>query len=414
MSYRKHLLTNVNWVVSANIFVGIINFFAIAWFARRLGPTVMGNYAVVVTALQLISAFLSAGFDQAVIRDPKNSELLAAANIATTGQSILLLVISCIVYFMYYLQSPIEALQILYPAGLVFGSIVFSLYGNLFAAPIAANLNYRYLSTVRLVSTLAGVGVGIILIGLETGIYALAARDIIAALIMLFFVRAKSFNRLGWNASRFGFAQLTKFASGMWGLNLLERVALRLDYALIGILFGKEIMGMYFVVRGLVEGVLGFLVTPVQTVFYAYYCRLQDKTRIISIILKRLSFAYYGICLLLVVISFYVTPKILPLLLGVDYQGAFLIVPGLVVYAGSILWFENLKVLAMSQHKHHTMVAARLMQIGILLLSIYPLTKAFGLLGAGFASGVSALALGWFASIRYWIRSRSSDLSIII
>lgn len=385
--------------MAANLVAGVTNFLAIAWFARELGTTVMGDYAVVITALQLVSAFLSAGFDQAVIREPESRELWAAANVATFAQSFLLLAASGLVYILYYLQSPTVALKLLYPAALVLGSMVVSLFFYLLAAPIAASLGYRYLSLARLASTLTGVGAGLCFAGLDTGIYSLAVRDLIAASTMLLLVRIKSPACLTWKANRAGLARLTFFAWGMWGLNVLERIALRLDYALVGMLLGKETLGMYFVVRGLVEGLLGFLVSPIQTVLYAYYCRLQDNSRLKWRVSEGTSIAYWGGCILLATFSYYVAPYGIIMLLGETYLLAHAIVPGLVLYAGGILWYENVKVLAMSQHWHHRVLVARFVQLIVMLIVIYPLTKELGIFGAGMASAAGAIAL----AISAWI-----------
>lgn len=405
-SSRRHLFTNLNWVVSANVISGLVNFIAIAWFARLLGPATMGDYALIVTAVQLIAAFLSAGFDQALIREPGDRYLIAAASVATLGQSILLIVASSIVYLLYFLRAPVEAFQIQGPAGMVLGALVLSLFGNLFASTIAAELNYRFLSMVRLASTLAGVGGGLLLAELDCDVYALAGRDMVAALVLLLFVKARTTMSLQWRTSYFGFSRLLRFASGMWGLNFLERVALRLDYAVVGMLFGKEMLGMYFVIRSLVEGVLGFLIQPVQTVLYAHYCRQQDPLGVGVGPLSRLGLAYWGVCVALSLMSWFAAPWGLNHLLGQEYSPAYPIMPGLVLYAGMVLWYENVKVLAMSRHLHHWMIFARLTQLGVFLLMVYPLVNTLGILGAGMATGVGGGALAAMASILYMIAAR--------
>jgi PST family polysaccharide transporter len=412
------LLANFNWVMAANVVAGVTNLLAMAWFARQLGPTVLGDYAVIVTALYLISAVLSAGFDQAVIREPASKELWAAANVATVAQSCLLLVAGGFIYVVYYFQSPNTASGLLIPAGMVLTSIVVSLFSYLLAAPIAATLEYRYLSIVRLASTLVGVGGGLALVGLGAGIYALATRDLMSALAMLLLVRIRSPGRLILKSTRSGFDRLMHFSSGMWGLNILERLALRLDYMLVGVLLGKELLGMYFVVRGLVEGLLGFLVSPIQTVLYAHFCRLQhDSQRKLSLGGKT-GLVYWVGCLLVAALSYFLAPYVIPALLGEPYRSAHVIVPGLVIYASGIVLYEAVKVLAMSRSWHHKLLIARIIQISVVAIAIYPLTQALGVFGASLATaggGIALAAVAWIrAAGEMSAQSTQSDPSHIV
>lgn len=408
MTAHRDLLSNFNWVMAANLVSGASNFLAMAWFARQLGPSILGDYAVVVTTLQLVAAILSAGFDQAVIREPDNKDLWAAATMATVSQAFVLIVASGCVYFVYHLQSPTVATGLLYPAGLVLSSIVVSLFSYLIAAPIAAMHGYRYLSVVRLASMLAGVGSGLTLASLDAAIYALAARDLVCAAAMLLLVWIRSPAHATWNASRPGLTHLMRFARGMWGLNILERLALRLDYMLVAILLGKELLGMYFVVRGLVEGLLGFLVNPIQTVLYAHYCRMRHEAQLHWGSDGRISAVYWGACILLAVLSYFFAPYTISMLLGEPYRTAYVIMPGLVVYCGGILLYETLKVMAMSQSRHSKLIMARISQIVVVSITIYPLTQSFGLFGASLATAAGATALAAVAWIRT-MRLRSAQ-----
>jgi O-antigen/teichoic acid export membrane protein len=389
----KRLLRNLNWVVATNAVAGIANFLAIAWFARALGPTTMGDYAIVVTAVQLVAAFLSAGFDQAIIRMPRNRDIAAAAGAATMAQSLLVVLGSTGVYLYFFFQTPAEAAVISGPAALVLAAIVISLFSNFLAAPIAAEMDYRFLALSRLASTGLGIGAGVVLASHDHGLYALACRDACTGLVMLLLCRSRAVGPLPWRASSQGIGKLFHFAKGLWALNLTERLVFRLDYGVVGFLLGKEALGTYFVVRGIVEGMLGFLVNPVQTVLFAHYCHTEDAAMARKATNRRVVFLYIAACVGAAALALVFGPKLLAWLIGGAYAEAGAMMPALVIYAGAILWFENEKVLAMSRHRHHRIVYARLLQIATILIVVLPAIHYFGIVGASLATAAGGVTL---------------------
>ena len=389
----KRLLRNLNWVIAANTVAGIANFLAIAWFARTLGPATMGDYAIVVTTVQLVAAFLSAGFDQAIIRMPRDRDIAAAAAAATLAQSLLLVVGSAGVYLYFLFRSPAEAADISGPAALVLTAIVVSFFANLLAAPIAAELDYRFLSVSRLVSIGLGIGAGVALASHDYGLYALACRDACAGLVMLLLCQSHARGPLSWRTSRQGIRRLFHFAKGLWALNMTERLVFRLDYGLVGFLLGKEVLGAYFVVRGLVEGMLGFLVNPVQTVLFAHYCHAEDTGIDRIATRRRVVSLYFASSAGAAAFAWVFGPKLLTWFIGGAYAEASAMLPALVVYASAILWFENQKVLAMSRLRHHRVVYARLLQIAAYLVLALPAIHYFGIVGASIATAAGGVAL---------------------
>jgi O-antigen/teichoic acid export membrane protein len=394
------LLRNLNWVVAANAIAGVINFFAIAWFARTVGPASMGDYALVVTAVQLSASVLSAGFNQAVIRMPNDRDVAAAAGIATVMQSVLLVVISGFVYLYFVLQSPTESARLSGAAWLVLAATITNLFTNLWAAPIAAEMDYRFLSASRLISTLLGLGLAVPLAISAFGVYSLACRDAFGAVVMFLLCSFRGRGGLPWLPNRAGLRRLMQFTKGLWALNVMEGLVFRIDYGIVGVIFGKEVLGVYFVIRGLVEGILGFLVTPVQTVLYTYYCGVDETFQQGTGQQRRVTYIYVATGATITVLAWIFSPAAIGKLLGQRYADASVLVPGLVIYAAGILWFENVKVRAMSQYRHNKLVYARMLQMGAYLVLIFPSAYFFGIGGAGLATAAGGAVLA-FSS--YWL-----------
>lgn len=390
---RAGLLANLNWVGATGLTVGIANFVAMAWFARQLGPSVMGEYAVLVTAVQLIAALVSPGFDQALIRDPNNETLAASVSLATALQMMTLVFGSGLLYVGYLLFAPYQLPQTLLPALLILGAVCLAWLSNLYAAPLAAQMEYRYLSGARLIAAAAGIGTGVVLALRDHGVYALVVRDLVSGLSLLALVTLRSPLRISLADGFGGMSHLLRFARSMWALNGLERIILRIDFTLVGWTFGKEFLGMYFVVRGLIEGVLGFLVTPVQTVVYSYYCRVGTEGALRILPRHGVIFACALFCVASLVLSIGISGSLIEHLLGVAYLPVQGVVLGLLIYAVFTLLFENLKVSAMAQDRHSRLVVARVAQLVVLAVTFYPLSVSIGILGSGLASAFGSIAL---------------------
>ena len=399
------LFDNLKHVLSANAVTGIVNFLSAIWFARWLGPAVMGEYAMMVVAIQLLAAVLSPGLNQALIRDPSNRDLAAAATFGTSVQSILLMICAGGLYGLAVLIDVPYVTNLLLPAiGLTTATVV-SLWVYLYSVPLEAELRYGSLVQVRILALCASTAAGVFVAQAGYGVHALIVRDVLSAVLSLWLIRVRSQMVLAWTAWRAGLPDLVRFVRGLWPLNLLERLVLRLDYAVVGWLFDLETLGMYFAVRGIVEGALGFLLSPIQTVLYAYYCRLPDINRVVNTVLRKdcLVLTAAGAILIMIVLQAG-GDHIVAVTLGPRYTGGHVLLGGLALYAVSVTWFEHIKVLAMSQGCHHPMTTARMIQLGLSLCLIYPLVRLFGLTGAGLSAGFAAAGM---AVASTWILTRT-------
>jgi O-antigen/teichoic acid export membrane protein len=103
-------------------------------------------------------------------------------------------------------------------------------------------------------------------------------------------------------------------------------------------------------------------------------------------------------------------PTFISLLLGDNYSDGSYLLTGLSAYALGVVWFENLKVLAMSRNSHKAMLLGRVLQIVISIVLIYPLIQLARLTGAGISAGISALGmaiLGTYMVSRYKLHGPS-------
>ena len=394
----SQLFANFNRVITANAVAGLANVCATIWFARVLGPGTLGDYAVLMVTFQLVTALLVPGFNQALIREPSRNELVAAATAATCVQSCVIGAVAALFALFSFWLGTDQIRELVCPGLLLGGALVVTFWSNLLASPLEASLAYGSLSVIRIVSIGGGIGVGLVGASRGWGIYALVVRDVVTAVVALALVVRKSPLVLAWRRWKQGIHDLLWFSAGMWALNGLEKLALRIDYAIVGVVFDKEALGIYFAVRGLVEGALGFVVSPIQTVLYSFYCRMSVSTVRLWPRLINIAGGLVGLVVAVECLCLFVGAWFVETFFGAQYRSGEALLAGLVLYAGAMLWFETVKVWAMSRDLHRTMVLPRVVQLASLLATTFPLIRAGGLGGAGLAAGLSASFLAVIAT----------------
>ena len=365
---------------------------ALAMFSRALGPLQMGVYGAVVTLTQFAFAIFSAGFDQAFIKAGRNSEVAKNLGSVTSLQALVVAAFATAAFLSPF--SPVDAKISNHSLvfSLVIGSIVCTLIANLYAADLAIDMRYKRISMIRLVSALSGLGVGVLFYFIDKGLVALAVRDFITGAMAIWLYALYSKYEYRHKITKTGLVELWEFAKGLWLLNLAERFILRLDLFIVGILFGLEVFGAYYVVRMLVEGVLAFVNYPIQTLMFNYYCRWEETgERFTNISSISLALFIIAICTIALVATF--GDWVLLTLLGAEYDYIFHVAVPLTVYGIMMVIFENFKALAMSRVQHFKLIYCRALQLTVFLITVYPLTSLFDISGAVFSTLIGAVVL---------------------
>lgn len=393
------LRRSLTWVFSINLVIGVLNLFALLWFARVLGASILGEFAEMVVALDIIAAILGFGFNQAVIRDPDDNDLYTAAFAAITLQSIAFIALASVGYWLFPWPEQSSLTAAIGALALVIARII-GYYACLMYAPLESNLDYRPLVFARLASMIGGFIVGVLGISAGYGLLALCIRELATSLLLLFVILAVRRPRCPRPYIAIpALCKLWDYVAPLWSLNALEGIALRFDYALVGAILGRETLGVYYVVRGAVEGILGFLVMPIQTVLFAYYCKLNDK-RILTTRIRNLAPSVLVVVAVLSGVSYWlIPPSLVQWAFSPVYASGAALIPGLVLYSGAILWFENTKVIAMSLHRHGRAALGRVAQVVLIVLFAVPAIRQIGLFGAGMVSGAAALVLAMVATV---------------
>ncbi|QQS35705.1 MAG: oligosaccharide flippase family protein [Ignavibacteriales bacterium] len=399
LAVKRKLKENFSWVFVINLIIGLINFFTAIFFARHLGPSIMGDYATIIVSFELTFSFLSFGFNQFVISKKYEDDSYNVALTAIVFQSVFLVILFCLFFFVLSFIEPQWTSHFIVPLFLIMCSKILSLFNLMFYSKLETEFNYKKISTSRFVSTILGLGFAYTWFFLFADLYTLILRDFTVAVIFITITYSQVKPELKLNFNRSSFKELWKFSSSMWVLNFLEHSITRLDYALVGFLAGKDSLGIYFTVRNIVEGLLGFILNPVQTVLLSYYTKLRKTSGYFLYLIKKISIIYIPLAFAFTLLVWLLKDFAITTLLGLKYRTGDALLTGFAIYFFSIIWFENIKVFTMSERIHSRMILPRIMQIIGYSSIIFPLYNVFGFWGAGFATGFAALILTSVATL---------------
>jgi O-antigen/teichoic acid export membrane protein len=400
MAPISHLNKALSWTIIANILSGILNLIGQIFFARILGVEIISEYAVVVVSLELILLFFSFGFNQAVIKYHHENNIFTAAYSLIFIQSLAIIITCGLLYILVIKFGGIASVALLLITGCLVSRLL-GLFTTLAYAPLEGVLDYRPIAISRLFSVIFGISIGLIYLSTSKDVYSLVIRDFFTAILFFVLIKIKCPRKFNFNYSLPDLKSVWKFCRPIWGLNILERGALRGDYALVAIALSPNDFGVYYQIRTIFEGLLGFLVNPIQTVIYSFFCRQNDRVilyqKVIKIIIPISLFIIFIIVAGNIFTSFsaYSINKIL----GAEWIAGEVMIVWLSIYVFAIIIFEFTKVTAISNDKKISATIGRIVQIIILALLIYPMAKIYGLSGAVFISTLAAIILAFVSSI---------------
>ena len=392
----KYALKNaLSWAFSANAIANIINLSGIIIFGRLLGVEVIGQYGVILVAIELLFLFLNFGFNQAAIKYGGDQAVFSASLTLIVIQSFILLIIASTVFVLVYFFKS-ESIYLVVPAVIILSAKILDLYVTLSYAPLESQMQYKIIALSRLTSIGLSVLFWILIaVFYSKSIYVLVLRDVTSAILMLYIIIPKCPLKFKLGTKKLDIRKVWKFSLPIWHLNMLERGALRGDYALAAIALGQSEFGIYFQVRALVEGAIGFVVSPIQTVIYSFYCRHNNKLQLFRKVINNVTLPLISVSLMFFLIFFFTETGqyIINLLLGSAWEAGGVLLAGFTLYACGVLLFEHSKVVGIATDKKLYSIIARLMQLIVIAIAVVPMIEKFGMAGAAYASAAGVIVL---------------------
>lgn len=390
-SLFDQLKKNLSWVFSSNVILAIANMLSMIYFVRIIGTEEVGRYATMIVGIELSLSVTRFGFNQFIILHPKNQSLYNTTFLVITIQSIICFLITIGLLGTLSLMG-YNIKNFILPGSLLVIVHILGLYTTFFYARLEAKMEYKEIVRYRLISRSLGIGVAFLMLFWMNDLNVLVFRDFLTSFSFFIFILFLAKPIIQIEFSKNDFQNLLNFSYKVLGLNMLEKVALRVDYAIVRIMLGESSMGIYYAIRGLMEGIFGFVAFPIQTVIFTYYTKLTEKIKVFNQ-LYQYQWVLGVVLMVGILLTQFDLSPVINLVYGEEYGKGGYLVGGLFIYFFSMLWFENFKVFSVALEMHNSSILGRIMQIIILLVLVPTLTFYFGFTGSGIASGIATLCL---------------------
>ena len=392
----NQLKKNLSIVFSSNVILAIINMVTMIYFMRIIGAGEVGKYATIIVGIELSLSVVRFGFNQYIILHPNDQVLFNTTFIAITIQSIIsVVIVSLLLAVLYFLGNEIQSFLV--PGSFLILAQILGYYTTFFYARLEAKMEYDKIVQFRLYSRFLGIFSGFIMLFWYKDLTVLVIRDFLTSVLFFLLILNLVKPKIQIQFSKKSFQKIWNFSFKFLGLNILERVAQRIDYAIVRILLSEVDLGIYYAIRGIMEGILGFIVFPIQTVIYSYYTKLDNKIQLFQKINS-----YNWLLLVVVVIGLLLTKVdfsfLIDILFGEEFISGNYLLAGLFIYFFSIIWFENFKVFSIAIEIQSATIISRVIQVITSLIFVTLFTWLYGFTGAGLASGLSAMVLVFSSS----------------
>lgn len=325
-SLFKQTATGIFWIGGGQITAQVVHLIIRLILARLLVPQDFGLVAMAMVVVSFTWWFLDLGFGQALVQ---RKELTEAHRSTAFWSNIIL---GWFVFLCLALTSPLVAIFFDSPQlGPVLIALSFSL---VLISPRATlenllirDFKFQYVASRKILGTLVGGSVGIILAFSGFGVWALVGQTLTNDFVSTVILFWQSSWRPGYIFCRQAFADLWAYSMPLTGALFFNYFNRNLDTILIGRFLDATSLGLYNLAYQLVLMPLIYVTRPVNQVLFTALSKLQDEPqRMQNAYLKSLqlvAFVTFPLMTFLVLAA----PTLIPTLLGQQWQPAVSLIP---------------------------------------------------------------------------------------
>jgi len=411
VSFKKNFL----FVLTSGVFVGIMNISSNIYFSRLIGPTETGKYAFLLSLVEITTLLLNFGFNQYLIKKPNDTKITNAAYTLIGLQSLSIIIVTMLVFIILSVGfSSYKIIEIsFFPAFMLLViSRITSFYTTFYYSYYEANFNYSKINKSRNISVVLAIVIaycfGLIIL---KNYNLFIIRDFLMNVFFLALIFKNKKISGSWEFNKINLKEVFHFSRKNLFLIIQERIIQKGDQFLIGIFLGKELLGVYFVIKNLFDGFLNFLITPIQTVMFAYFVNKEVRERMTLYIKKSLLVVTPVVILCVVLIWNVNFAKLLNLIYGKQFSFSNSAILLFILYGYFIIAFEIMKIYFVSIDKQSIPIQARLFQIFYFFPCMIICLKAgYSIAGLAFAQSSSYFLL---ALICYFSLFRNKSIQSI-
>jgi teichuronic acid exporter len=376
MSLQEHLRKGLLWTATQQWGVQAIRMAVLLVLARLVAPASFGVFALASTIVNVIGLIYGQGMTAALTQRARlekrhiGSALVALLVSGTLASAAVVLIAPHITRSsMPQLSSLLLILSLQFPLNAVSGTAM---------ALWRRDLRFRRMAVVTTVSQLVASVISIAIALYGFGVWSLAARVLVEAVVMLLFTLHaapwSSLREASWSAYR----EMIRFGMPVAGGNLLSLGRARLDELVIGAILGMEALGYYSLARRQTDGIASLLPSVIGNAFVPVLARVQGSKDAVRALVLR-GVALIGTLTLPTLGAIGAAASLwVPLLLGERWRPAAPLLAGFAVIAATrALVGFNLTTLPATGHPGKRLIA-ELAATAASLLTLYA-TVGYGI-----------------------------------
>lgn len=313
-SIKKQTFSGIKWTALEQLSTHVVTFVLGIILARLLSPSDFGTVGVLSVFMAVSQTFIDSGFGQALIRQKKLNDVDCSTvfyfNIAVSLVCYLILFLCAPLIADFFAMPILSSIVKVYCLTLLIGS-----FESVQISRLTANLNFKALAKVNVLSSLVSCVVGVSLAYLNYGVWVLVWQRIVARLFHLCMVWIVAKWHPQWTFSKQSFMSLFSFGGKLLVGNLIWQIYVNLTPIIIGKYFSAKDLGYYTRGTHLATLPANTIMGVLSKVTYPILAKIQDdRVRLVSIYRKYIKSTSMAIMFALLLLAALAKPVVLLLL----------------------------------------------------------------------------------------------------
>lgn len=359
--------------------------------ARLLAPESFGLMALVLSSCSLAQVLTAVGVREAVVQSPHGTERTYLNGVwwLSMARGVFLFVVSYLAapFIAKFYEEPALAslLRVSFLALLMQGASSPAAYVAL------KEMRYPRWVCVQNLGGMFGVSTTIVLGFLIKGVWALVIGYVAESTFRVLLSHIVCPFRLGFHHDKEHWLALWRYTRGLFGLPVLTLISGEASVFVVGKLCSKEELGLFALVAALSRHPSSLFLEPVRNVLLPAFAKLQGQLTELRNALNRITMTILLPGFALVAFAACNGSEILHAVYGEPYAALGGVFAVLVLCEVLSLVNMPLVVFYLTQGKPHLQRRFALVRSVTTVALLYPMVKAFGLLGAAVAPGLGLL-----------------------
>lgn len=277
MGLKEKTVKGFKWNTVATIYGMLLQVFRLAILTRLLPKSDFGLIAIASMVISFTDIFSDIGITVGIIhkQDTSNKELSSAYWLN--------LFMSLILFVLVWLVSPLvasfyneEILCAVIPFLAI--QIIINAFGKIFHTIRTKQLDFKFISVVRIITSTLGIVCTTIFALLGWGVYSLVAGQLIQTFVnqLIFVIAGRKEIRITFHFRWNEVASILKIGVFQIGAKFFDFVSSKIDVFLIGKIFGMDDLGIYNLAKDLVMKPYQIIASIVSGVVSSTFAKIQQ------------------------------------------------------------------------------------------------------------------------------------------